>query len=372
MSASRTEDRTAPRPAGTSPWLPVAPCTPASCARHTGAARPPLRAALRLLSGCAWVLLGVVCAAPVRLLPRGPRMWLLRSWARGIPRAFGVRVTVRVHPYARGTGGGELVVANHISWLDIPLVAAVLPGRMLAKTEVRDWPLLGRLAGFGSTLFIDRDRLRALPGAVGTVAAALRSGSRVVVFPEGSTWCGRGRGGPFRPAVFQAAIDAEVSVRPVRITYGTGGAGAAAFVGDDPLTASLWRVVRAAGLTAEVHVLAPIPARAYAPVSAHGEPGRRELARAARAAVLGSDRTTTRRTATTARTAVTARTGTTACTVVTARGAAKAPHPSPAPTALPVPIQAPAAATTSAARRSPPQTAVASDRANRPSASVHH
>ncbi|MCR8940798.1 1-acyl-sn-glycerol-3-phosphate acyltransferase [Streptomyces sp. OUCMDZ-4982] len=360
MSASRTEDRTAPRPAGTSPWLPVAPCTPASCARHTGAARPPLRAALRLLAGCAWVLLGVVCAAPVRLLPRGPRMWLLRYWARGIPRAFGVRVTVHVHPYARGTGGGELVVANHISWLDIPLVAAVLPGRMLAKTEVRDWPLLGRLAGFGSTLFIDRDRLRALPGAVGTVAAALRSGSRVVVFPEGSTWCGRGRGGPFRPAVFQAAIDAEVSVRPVRITYGTGGAGAAAFVGDDPLTASLWRVVRAAGLTAEVHVLAPIPARAYAPVSAHGEPGRRELARAARAAVLGSDRTTTRRTATTARTAV------------TARGAAKAPHPSPAPTALPVPIQAPAAATTSAARRSPPQTAVASDRANRPSASVHH
>ncbi len=299
-------------------------------------------------------------------------MRLLRYWARGIPRAFGVRVTVRVHPYARGTGGGELVVANHISWLDIPIVAAVLPGRMLAKTEVRDWPLLGRLAGFGSTLFIDRDRLRALPGAVGTVAAALRSGSRVVVFPEGSTWCGRGRGGAFRPAVFQAAIDAEVSVRPVRITYGTGGA--AAFVGDDPLTASLWRVVRAAGLTAEVRVLPSIPARAYAPVSAHGEPGRRELARAARAAVLGSDRTTTRRTATTARTAVTARTGTTACTVVTARGAAKAPHSSLAPTALPVPIQAPAAATATAttARRSPPQTAVASDRANRPSASVHH
>ncbi|MEW9511185.1 lysophospholipid acyltransferase family protein [Streptomyces bacillaris] len=361
MSTSRTEDKAAPRPAGTSAWLPVASCTPASCARHTGAARPPLRAALRLLAGCGWVLLGVVCAAPVRLLPRGPRMWLLRSWARGIPRAFGVRVTVPAHPYARGTGGGELVVANHISWLDIPLVAAVLPGRMLAKTEVRDWPLLGRLAGFGATLFIDRDRLRALPGAVGTVATALRSGSRVVVFPEGSTWCGRGRGGAFRPAVFQAAIDAEVSVRPVRITYGTGGAGAAAFVGDDPLTASLWRVVRAAGLTAEVRVLPSIPARAYASVSAHGEPGRRELARAARAAVLGSDRTTTRRTA------VTARTATTALGVTTARGAAKAP----APTALPVPLQAPAAATATA-RPPTPQTAVASDRANRPSVSVHH
>ncbi len=170
-----------------------------------------------------------------------------------------------------------------------------------------------------------------------------------------------GRGGAFRPAVFQAAIDAEVSVRPVRITYGTGGAGAAAFVGDDPLTASLWRVVRAAGLTAEVRVLPSIPARAYAPASAHGEPGRRELARAARAAILGSDRTTTRRTA------VTARTATTAPRVTTPRGAAKAP----APTALPVPLQAPAAATATA-RPPTPQTAVASDRANRPSASVHH
>lgn len=349
----------APRPAGTSAWLPVAPCTPASCARHTGAVRGPLRAALRLAGGCAWALLGVVCAAPVRLLPESPRIRLLRYWARGIPRAFGVRVTVRVHPCEPGTGG-ELVVANHISWLDIPLVAAVLPGRMLAKTEVRDWPLLGRLAGFGRTLFIDRDRLRALPRAVSTVTTALRSGARVVVFPEGSTWCGRGRGGTFRPAVFQAAIDAGASVRPVRIRYGT--AGAVAFVGDDPLTASLWRVVRAAGLTAEVRVLAPIPARAYAAVSAHGEPGRRELARAARAAVLGSDRTAPRRTA------------------ATARGAAKASAPAeppdqaradaPAPTALPVAVPAPAAATT--VRRSAAQTAVASDRANRPAASVHH
>lgn len=314
MTGSRTAGTSASRPGGVSAWLPVAPCTPQACARHTGAVRPPLPALLRLLAGCAWTLLGVACALPVRLLPAPVRGWLVRRWARGVPRTFGVRVTVRVHPYAPGSAG-ELVVANHISWLDIPLVASVLPGRMLAKSEVGRWPLLGRLAGLGSTLFIDRDRLRALPGAVDTVAAALRAGSRVVAFPEGSTWCGRGSGGVFRPAVFQAAIDAEVSVRPVRITYGT--AGAVAFVGDDPLAASLWRVVRAAGLTAEVDVLAPIPAGARAFVPASGGPGRRALARAARAAVVGTDLTAT-------------------------------------------------------ARAAVDQTAVASDRANRPAASVHH
>ncbi|MEW2068571.1 lysophospholipid acyltransferase family protein [Streptomyces sp. NPDC007346] len=310
-----------------SAWLPVAPCTPRSCARHTGTVRAPLPALLRLLAGCVWTLLGVACALPVRLLRAGPRTWLVRRWARGVPRAFGVRVRVRVHPYAPVTGG-ELVVANHISWLDVPLVAAALPGRMLAKSEVGRWPLLGRLAGLGGTLFIDRDRLLALPGAVSTVAEALRSGSRVVAFPEGSTWCGRGSGGAFRPAVFQAAIDAEASVRPVRITYRP--AGAVAFVGDDPLAASLWRVVRAAGLTAEVDVLAPIPAGGHMSSSASGEPGRRGLARAAGAAVAGTGRTTT------------------APRAPAARGPADTPRPTAA------------------------QTAVASDRANLPRASVHH
>ncbi|WP_432023063.1 lysophospholipid acyltransferase family protein [Streptomyces parvus] len=270
-------------------WLPVAPCTPAGCARHTGAVRGPLPAALLLLSGCALVLLGVACVPLVRLLGAGPRRRLTRRWARAVPRAFGVRVIVRTHlpSGARGSApdGGELVVANHISWLDIPLVASVLPGRTVAKREIRCWPLLGPLAARGGTLFIDRDRLRALPAAVREIATVLRSGSRVVVFPEGSTWCGRGGGGAFRPAVFQAAIDAGATVRPVRITYrtdphGSGPtAGAVAFVGADPLAASLWRVVRAAGLTAHVDVLAPIPADA--------EDGRRALARRARATVLG-------------------------------------------------------------------------------------
>ncbi|MGW6579948.1 lysophospholipid acyltransferase family protein, partial [Streptomyces globisporus] len=251
-------------------WLPAAPCTPDGCARHTGAVRAPLPAALLLLSGCALVLLGVACVPLVRLLGAGPRRRLTRRWARAVPRAFGVRVLVR-HAPDRAPDGGELVVANHISWLDIPLVASVLPGRMVAKREIRCWPLLGSLAALGGTLFIDRDRLRALPAAVRTIATALRSGSRVVVFPEGSTWCGRGGGGAFRPAVFQAAIDARGTVRPVRISYRASahrtadhwsgpGAGAVAFVGADPLAASLWRVVRAAGLTAHIDVLAPIPA----------------------------------------------------------------------------------------------------------------
>ncbi|MFF3355881.1 lysophospholipid acyltransferase family protein [Streptomyces sp. NPDC002917] len=265
-------------------WLPTAPCTPHTCAGHTGPVRGRLAASALLVAGCIVVLVGVVCVPAVLLLGQASRDRLIRWWAYGVVRAFGVRVRVigRSQPPAGEAHTGALVVANHISWLDIPLVAAVLPGRMLAKSEIRRWPVLGALAALGGTLFVERDRLRALPATVRGIAGALRGGSRVVVFPEGSTWCGRGTGGRFRPAAFQAALDAHVDVRPLRITYRTArpgepAAGAAAFVGDDPLTASLWRVVTAAGLTAEIRVLPPIPAGTL--------PGRRALARAAQTAV---------------------------------------------------------------------------------------
>ncbi|MGW1227459.1 lysophospholipid acyltransferase family protein [Streptomyces sp. NPDC002530] len=266
-------------------WLPVSPCTPAGCATRTGPARHPVTASLLLLNGCAAVLTGVVGAPLALLLNPAARAGIVRAWAYTVIRAFGVRVRIVGPPPRRLPGPGALVVANHVSWLDIPLVAAVCPGRMLAKSDIRHWPLLGPLAALGGTLFVERDRLRTLPAAVRTVSGALRKGGRVVVFPEGSTWCGRGPGGRFRPAPFQAAIDAHAAVVPLRIRYRTPGppgagpvtAGAAAFVGDDPLTASLWRVVRAAGLTAEIHVLAPIPAGSV--------PGRRALALLAQSTV---------------------------------------------------------------------------------------
>lgn len=153
-------------------WLPTAPCTPHTCAGHTGLVRGRLLASALLVAGCVFVLVGVVCFPAVLLLGQAPRDRLIRWWAYGVVRAFGVRVRVigRPQPSAGEARAGALVVANHISWLDIPLVAAVLPGRMLAKSEIRRWPVLGTLAALGGTLFVDRDRLRALPTTVRDIA----------------------------------------------------------------------------------------------------------------------------------------------------------------------------------------------------------
>lgn len=257
-------------------WLPTAPCTPAACATHHGPAAGTPRALLRLTAVLALILLAVPAAPLVRLLPAGPRHRVIRAWSVALLRAFGLRVSVHGSP---GPDGGRLLVANHISWLDIPLVAAALPSRMLAKGEIGRWPVLGRLAAQAGTLFIERDRIRALPDTIATLTRALLHGDRVTVFPEGSTWCGRAQG-RFRRAAFQAALDARVPVQPLHITYRLADgrtAGAPAFVGDDPLTTSLWRIARARGIHAEITLLPRIPAGRHA--------DRRALAAAAEAAV---------------------------------------------------------------------------------------
>ncbi|MBB1244971.1 1-acyl-sn-glycerol-3-phosphate acyltransferase [Streptomyces durbertensis] len=240
----------------TSPWLPTAPCTPAGCLSGNNPVVGRPRRALRAAGVTACLLVGVLLAPLVRRTPSRFRTSAVRAWARVLLRAFGVRLRTRGH----WTPGPALVVANHVSWLDVVLLAAVRPGRMLAKAEVARYPVLGPLARYGGTLFIERDRLRRLPGTVVEITAALRAGGTVVAFPEGSTWCGR-RHGRFRHAVFQAAVDAGAVVQPVAIRYLRAGgepAPVAAFVGEDSLADSLRRVLAARGLTAEVTALPPV------------------------------------------------------------------------------------------------------------------
>ncbi|MFC8433492.1 lysophospholipid acyltransferase family protein [Streptomyces sp. NPDC057253] len=255
-------------------WLPSAPCTPGACLERTGTAAALPRAVLRLLAVTAVLLAGIALLPVGRSIPAGPVRW----WCRAVVRASGVRVRLSG---ATAPAGGVLLVANHISWLDIPLLAAVRPARMLAKSEIRGWPVAGWLTARSGALFIERDRLRALPDTVARIAVALSGGAAVAVFPEGSTWCGRAQG-HFRRAVFQAALDAGVPVQPVRLRYRVSGGGAStapAFIGNDSLLSSVWRVVSARGLVAEVEVTEPV-----APGS---RTDRRALAATAQARVWG-------------------------------------------------------------------------------------
>ncbi|MCX5172802.1 1-acyl-sn-glycerol-3-phosphate acyltransferase [Streptomyces antibioticus] len=268
-----------------SAWLPTAPCTPRGCVRTTAGLTAVPLAVLRLTAVLLLVLTGVALSPLGARIPAGA----IRRWSRAVVRAAGVRIRVTGAP-APGDGG-LLLVANHISWLDVPLLAGIRPARMLAKAEIRAWPVAGALAARGGVLFIDRDRLRALPGTVARIAGTLRAGQAVAVFPEGSTWCGRAQG-PFRRAVFQAALDAGVPVQPVRIRYrdATGAPSTVpAYVGDDSLVASLWRVASTRGLVAEAELLPLIAPgthtdrAALTEAAGHYPPGRASAHAASRA-----------------------------------------------------------------------------------------
>jgi len=214
-------------------WLPTSGCGD-EC--RDGADPHAFRglAALRMVT-LAGVLAGGFLVVP---LLRGAA---LRGLARTMLAVLGIKL-VRRGPTLRP---GSLIVANHVSWLDILVLLAVAPVKLVAKGEVGAWPGIGVLAGLSGAIFIDRSRPKALPGTVAEVTAALRAGRSVAAFPEGTTFCGANQG-RFRPALFQAAIDAKAPVVPASIGYDTT---AAAFIGDDTLWDSVRRVAALRSLT---------------------------------------------------------------------------------------------------------------------------
>jgi 1-acyl-sn-glycerol-3-phosphate acyltransferase len=261
-------------PAGA--WVPVPVCGPGCLPDPADGPRTgAVRFALRLVALVA-VLAVTLVGVPVRR-GRARERWIRAAAVRSL-RAAGVRL--RVTGALHDGRGGALVVGNHLSWIEVLALHACGPVRMQAKREVTGWPVIGGLAERIGTLFVDRTGLRALPRTVAETADALRAGAVVGVFPEGTTWCGTAAG-TFRRAAFQAAIDAQVPVRPVafvlRLPDGTA-TSAGAFVGEQTLWDSLRRVLHLPGLVCEMTVL---------PSIGPGDGDRRTLAAAAAAAVSG-------------------------------------------------------------------------------------
>ncbi|MEU4762613.1 lysophospholipid acyltransferase family protein [Actinosynnema sp. NPDC023794] len=244
-------------------WMPVSPCGD-GCVDHSTASVGTLRVAWRVLTASAVMLSGVLVVLAVLCVRGQVRSALLRRWFRALLGAFGVRLRLIGPVFQDNPGRGVLVVSNHVSWLDELAIDAVQPIRMVAKRDIRDWPVLGRLITAARTVYLDRERLSLLPGTVAELAAALRDGAAVGIHAEGTTWCGVASG-RYRPALFQAALDAGVPVRPVVLRYSQDSKTSTrpAFVGSDTLVDSMRRVLRSRGLVVEVHVLDEVaPGRA--------------------------------------------------------------------------------------------------------------
>jgi 1-acyl-sn-glycerol-3-phosphate acyltransferase len=157
------------------------------------------------------------------LLHVGPEgaVWIHR-WCRRIVRCLGIGCTVDGQLpgcLAASEQGFEAVVCNHMSYLDILLMSAARPFVMVAKTEVRGWPLLGWLTAQAGTVYVQRGgKPETYPAVNAAMAHAYRSGLPVLFFPEGTTTDGT-EILPFRRGLFHSVLRDSVQVRTAALKY---------------------------------------------------------------------------------------------------------------------------------------------------------
>ncbi len=201
----------------------------------------------------------------------------VKRWSQSLLGMLGVELHVHGKPL-RGHTAPAMLVANHVSWLDIYAINAVLPVRFVAKSEIRSWPVIGWLSAKTGTLFIERGRRRDTVRIIGEIVAAMQRGEVVTVFPEGTTTDGS-QVLRFHGSLLQPALHAGARVQPVALRYGLDDGSLcvkAAYDGDKSLWDTLRLIVAQPVIHAHVWFLPALTADA---------PDRQALAHAAHAAI---------------------------------------------------------------------------------------
>lgn len=216
-----------------------------------------LRAAWRLTRALAHVAHGI--AIVYLVFPRADRSTRERNigrWSAQMFRALGVRIERR----GAMAPGAKLIVANHVSWLDIMALHAGCPeARFVAMAELKRWPSVVHLADAARTIYLERRRLRDLWRVVHEVARSLGEGDSVAVFPEGVVSEGHDLL-PFHGNLLEAALRTGTPVQPVALHYGDAEGAtspAVCFTGDVSLLQSLWRLAAAETVVLRMTVLPP-------------------------------------------------------------------------------------------------------------------
>jgi 1-acyl-sn-glycerol-3-phosphate acyltransferase len=239
-----------------------------------------VRMFLHLFAGMA------TCAFIFPFLDRPARQARIRRWSTKLVYICGLKIVMRdvngnVAAAAPLSAQRALMVANHISWLDIFVINTLEPCRFVAKSDIRNWPLVGWLCAKTGTIFISRGKPRDVRAIYQGLVESIKAGDRIAFFPEGTT-AEQGILLPFHANLFEAAIDAGVPVQPYALRYLDAEGGlhlAADFIGETTIVESILAILKARAvrpITAELTVLAPM-----ASTGAH----RRDLAVATREAI---------------------------------------------------------------------------------------
>jgi 1-acyl-sn-glycerol-3-phosphate acyltransferase len=206
------------------------------------------------------LLLAVVFCISMIILPRSVGLILIQYWAKRLLRILKIKITLSGEVLRFLGDDSYLVVSNHISWLDIPVIFSLKPITFVSATEVKTWPIIGILAKISGAIFVDRDRRASLPEVIQAMNHHFKNDKQsICIFPEGVTSNGY-QVLPFKSNLFQSAFESDKLLLPLSIKYKENNVitNRTSFHGSTTLFQSFKRVAKSNHIEVEIDIGHPV------------------------------------------------------------------------------------------------------------------
>jgi 1-acyl-sn-glycerol-3-phosphate acyltransferase len=206
------------------------------------------------------LLLAIVLCISMIILPRSVSLILIQYWAKRLLRILKIKITLSGEVLRFLGGDSYLVVSNHISWLDIPVIFSLKPITFVSATEVKTWPIIGILAKISGAIFVDRDRRASLPEVIQAMNHHFKNDKQsICIFPEGVTSNGY-QVLPFKSNLFQSAFESGKLLLPLSIKYKENNVitNRTSFHGSTTLFQSFKRVAKSNHIEVEIDIGHPV------------------------------------------------------------------------------------------------------------------
>lgn len=165
------------------------------------------------------LLLAVLLCIAMIILPRNISRVLIQHWAKRLLRILKIKITLSGEVLKFLGKDSYLVVSNHISWLDIPVIFSLKPITFVSATDIKTWPIIGMLAKISGAIFVDRDRKSSLIEVIQAMNQHFKNDKQsICIFPEGITSNGY-QVLPFKSNLFQSAFESNKLLLPLSIKY---------------------------------------------------------------------------------------------------------------------------------------------------------
>jgi 1-acyl-sn-glycerol-3-phosphate acyltransferase len=165
------------------------------------------------------LLLALILCVAMIMLPRNICHILIQYWAKRLLRILRIKITLSGEVLKFLSKDTYLIVSNHISWLDIPVIFSLKPITFVSASDVKTWPIIGILAKISGAIFVDRNRKSSLVEVIQAMNHHFKNEKQsICIFPEGITSNGY-QVLPFKSNLFQSAFESNKLLLPLSIKY---------------------------------------------------------------------------------------------------------------------------------------------------------